>query len=127
MLLPMPGAVFTSLAPPGGGPAIHVYVYPGHGPPSDNVLPFVRCHAVRIGGLRGRRCTALISASPVTILTAGRRTYRISSDAGIDRAVYDRVANGLRLIRPQRVCCLEPRELSGASQQRVLARLRCLR
>jgi hypothetical protein len=30
MLLPMPGALFTSLALPGGGPAIHVYVYPGH-------------------------------------------------------------------------------------------------
>jgi hypothetical protein len=83
MLLPMPGALFTSLAPPGGGPAIRVYVYPGHGPPSDNVLPDVRCHAVRIGSLRGRRRTALISASPV----CARPEYHADRKAGPQRCV----------------------------------------
>jgi hypothetical protein len=97
VLHPEPGVEYTTLAP-ATGPAVHVYVYPGHGPPSDDVLPDVHCRRVRIGGLTGRRCRTLMTASPVTILAPPGRTYRISSDAGISVATYDRIAASFRLI-----------------------------
>ena|SRR5947209_8081173 len=90
---------FTTFSPPAGGPAIKVYVYPGHGPASDDVLPDVQCRAMKVGRLRGRRCRSLVGGSPVTIFTPVGRTYRISSDAGIDVATYDRVVASFRLIR----------------------------
>jgi hypothetical protein len=102
VLHPGPASEYTTLAPVTGGPAVHVYVYPGHGPPSDDVLPDVHCRRVRIGGLTGRRCRTLTTASPVTILAPPGRTYRISSDAGISVTTYDRIAASFRLIRPGR-------------------------
>jgi hypothetical protein len=97
-LHPAPGVVYTTLAPPAGDPAIHVYTYPGHGPGSDDVLPDVACHRVRIAGVHGRRCRSLMTGTPVTILSTAARTYRISTDPGIDRPTYDRVVRSFRLI-----------------------------
>ena len=101
-LAPMPGVVYTTLAPPGGGPAIHVYTYPGTGPGTDNPLPDVGCHPVTVHRVHGRRCRKLLGGAPVTVLVHSGRTYRIDADAGVGTAVYDRVVRSFRLIH-QRV------------------------
>lgn len=98
-LHPAPGVVYATLAPAAGDPAIRVYTFPGHGPGSDDVLPDVGCHPIRISGVRGRRCRSLRRGTPVTILSTSARTYRISADTGIDPPTYERVLHSFRLIR----------------------------